>query len=799
MSGLVQDLHQSMRFLWSRARFTSVIVLTLGLAIGFNVVLFAVLNALLLRPLPYERPRELVSFEGLAPDEFLDVNPQSFASGAWFQRWNLRLRTRDEHRMIWGFRVSANLFDVLGARPAIGRTFQQGEDSVSAEPVVVLSHDLWQRLSGDPALVGKTITLDDRSYTVIGVMPPSFWFTYRDTAMWVPAQMTRADLRQGNDMWLLGRLLPGTTIRQAQTEMNTIAERRHRDHPLPDTSEAPQIRLTPLATATRSAYAPSVLVLQVLVGFVLLIACANIANLLLVRANARRGEFAIRTALGASRNRLVRQVLVECGLLSVLGSVIGVFLAWNSLGIIQSHVPADLMRFFRFSETETLGLDLRVLGFGVFLSGLATLAFGLVPALRASRPDLNADLKESSRGSGIGRRRQALARLLLITELAMSMALLVGAGAMVRSLFLLQRKDLGFRTDQVVSVKVELGPERENASARRLGAYQHMAERLRTLPSVQMVGVLDHVYPVTGSSTPSGRPLETETRGAAGEPARGELFRVDEHYFPVMGLTVTRGRSFGIQDRPESAPVAIVGQSLADHLWPNEDPVGKRVRVESREGTSPSPWLSVVGVVTDVYHPLGGGPQPLVYLPYMQDSAPAESRFFLLRTPLAPATMATAIRAAVHETAPDAMVSAAHMDVSGFAAQQRFVTAMLGSFTGLALVLALVGVYGVMHSWVAERVHEIGVRMALGARQLDTVILVVGSAVKLAVLGISCGIVAGVAFSRVLAREVLGAQPADPWMIVSLSIVLLGAATLACFVPARQACRIDPTWTLRSE
>ncbi|HMF60146.1 MAG TPA: ABC transporter permease, partial [Vicinamibacterales bacterium] len=194
MSGLVQDLHQSMRFLWSRARFTSVIVLTLGLAIGFNVVLFAVLNALLLRPLPYERPRELVSFEGLAPDEFLDVNPQSFASGAWFQRWNLRLRTRDEHRMIWGFRVSANLFDVLGARPAIGRTFQQGEDSVSAEPVVVLSHDLWQRLSGDPALVGKTITLDDRSYTVIGVMPPSFWFTYRDTAMWVPAQMTRADL-----------------------------------------------------------------------------------------------------------------------------------------------------------------------------------------------------------------------------------------------------------------------------------------------------------------------------------------------------------------------------------------------------------------------------------------------------------------------------------------------------------------------------------------------------------------------------------------------------------------------------
>jgi putative ABC transport system permease protein len=776
-----------------------VIVLTLGLAIGFNVALFTVLNALLLQPLPYERPRELVSFEGLAPDEFLDFTPQSFASGAWFQRWNLRLRTPDEHRMIWGFRVSANLFDVLGARPALGRTFQQGEDSVSAAPVVVLSHDLWQRLSGDPALVGKTITLDDKSYTVIGVMPASFWFAYRDTAMWVPAQITRADLRQGDDMWLLGRLLPGTTIRQAQMEMNTIAQRRHHDHPLPNTLEAPQIRVTPLATATRSAYAPSVLFLQVLVGFVLLIACANIANLLLVRANARRGEFAIRTALGASRNRLVRQVLIECGLLSLLGCVIGVFLAWNSLGIIQSQLPADLIRFFRFSPTETLGLDLRVLGFVVFLCGLATMAFGLVPALRASRPDLNADLKESSRGSGIGRRRQALARLLLIAELAISMALLVGAGAMVRSLLLVQRKDLGFRTDKVVSVKVELGPERRNASGRRLDVYQQMADRLRTLPSVQMVGVLDHVYPVTGSVTPSGRPLETETRAAPSEPARGELFRVDEHYFEVMGISLTRGRSFARQDGPEAAPVAIVGHSLADHLWPNEDPVGKRVRMESREGTSPSPWLSVVGVVTDVYHPLGRGPQPLVYMPYMQDPAPAESRFFLLRTALAPAALNTAIRSAVHEIAPDAMVNAAHMDVSGFAAQQRFVTAMIGSFTGLALVLALVGVYGVMHSWVAERVHEIGVRMALGARQLDTVILVVGSAVKLAVIGITSGIAAGVALSRVLAREVLGAQPADPLMIVSLSIVLLGGAALACFVPALQACRIDPTWTLRSE
>ena len=797
MFGLIQDLRQSMRFLWSRPRFTSVIVLTLGLAIGFNVALFTVLNALLLRPLPYERPQELVSFEGLTPGEFLDLTPQSFASGAWSQRWGLRLRTRDEHRAIWGFRVSANLFDVLGVRPAIGRTFQQDEESISAAPVVVLSHELWKRLSGDPALIGQTITLDDRPHTVIGVMPASFWFSYRDSAMWVPAQMTRAELHQGDDLWMVGRLQLGTTIRQAQAEMNSVAQRRHDTSSL-TTAETRPIRLRSLESAT-SAYAPTVLLLQVSVGFVLLIACANIANLLLVRANARRGEFAIRTALGATRNRLVRQVLVECGLLSLLGSVIGMFLAWNSLGIIQSHVPVHLRRFFRFSQTETLGLDFRVLGFAVLLCGLATIAFGLVPALRASRPDLNTDLKESSRSSGIGRRRQALGRLLLIAEVALSMALLVGAGGMVRSLVMIQRKELGFHTDQVMRVYVELASEREGEGGRRLSTFQHIAEQFRTLPGVQMAGVVDHVYPVTGSAAPSGRPLRTQTPTAGGGPARGEIFRVDEQYFRVMGVSLKRGRSFGSQDRPESVPVGIVGESLADHLWPNEDAVGKLVRVESRDESNPAPWITIVGVVSDVYHPLGRSAQPLLYLPYTQDSDLVSWRSFVLRTALPAATMTPAIRAAVHEMAPNAMVDTVSMDVSDFAAQNRFVTAMIGSFTGLALVLALLGVYGVMHFWVAERVHEIAVRMALGARQLDTMILVVRGGVKLAVLGITCGLVGGVALSRLLAREVLGAQPADPLMIVSLSLALLGAATLACFVPARQACRIDPMFTLRSE
>ncbi len=696
--------------------------------------------------------------------------------------------------------MAANLFDVIGASPAIGRTFQAADEQSGAAPVVVLSHGLWKRLSGDPRLVGQTITMDDRSYTVIGVMPASFWFIYRDSAMWVPAPVSRAELDQTGDVWMVGRLESGTTLQQAQAEMNTIAQRRANVPQVRTSREPRPIRVELLAKAWRSAYASSVLLLQVLVGFVLLIACANVANLLLVRGNARRNEFAIRMALGASRRQLTRQVLVECGLLSVAGSVIGVFLAWNSLGVIQSHLPPDLMRFFRFSQEETLGLDLRALGFALLLCVVATIAFGLVPALRASRPDLNTDLKEASRTSGMGRRRHALARLLMISELAMSMALLVGVSAMVRSLILIHRKDLGFRADQVLRVTVDLDNESGGDGRRRFSAFQQIADRLRMLPGIQTAGALDHPYAITGSATPSGRPLATQTSTATDMQARAEPFKIDGQYFRVMGLSLKRGRSFGTQDRPNTGPVAIVAESLADHLWPNSDPVGKLVRLESHDRSSPAPWISIVGVVSDVYHPLGRGPQPLLYLPYTQDANPAASRTFVLLTTLPPVTMTPTIRAAVHEIAPGATISAGQtMDVSSFAAHSRFITVMLGSFTGLALVLALVGVYGVMHYWVAERVHEIGLRMALGARQLDTVVHVVGTAAKLAITGIAFGIVAGAALSRMLAHQVQGAQAANPLMIITTSILLFAAATLAGLVPARRAARIDPLTALRSE
>jgi putative ABC transport system permease protein len=797
-TGLLRDLRQTIRFLRSQARFTFVIVLTLGLAIGFNVVLFTILNALLLRPIPFDRPHELVAFSNFSPGEFSERQPQSFAAAATFQRWNLALRSQNETRMLWGYRATSNLFTLIGARAALGRTFNPGEDKVGAAPVVVLSHHLWQRISGDPNIVGQAITLDNKPYTVIGVMPESFWFIYRDTAMWFPMQVSQEELKRGVDGWLIARLKPGVTISQAQVEMNVIAQRLQRESPIANATER-RIELQPLAYAVRSMYGPTVVVLQVAVGLVLLMACANVANLLLVRASARRGEFAVRVALGATRGHLLRQVLLESLVLSVAGATLGLFLASNGLAIVQSKLPVDLVRFFRFSQTETLAVDVRVLLFTMALCVITTIAFGLVPALRASRANVVSSLKEASRGTGTGRSRHALARILVMTEMAMSMALLVGAGAMVKSLLAIQSKDLGFRVENVLRVTAELDAERYAETPQRLRVFQQIAERLRALPGVQKVGVLTQPFAVSGSPTPGGRQLEIAPSRDGRDSGRAARVRVDGTYFEVMRIPLKRGRLFGNQDTAESTPVTLLSQSVADRLWPNEDPIGKRVRSVPANASVRPPWLSVVGVVGDVHHPLGTEPQPFLYTPDVQDANTSSARTFVVRTAGDPDGLASAARAAVREVDADVPVGTGSMDVSSFAAQNQFVTALLLAFTALALILAAVGVYGVMYYWVAERVREIGVRMALGATRLDTVMLVAGTGARLALIGAAFGLFAGVALSRTLANQVRGVSAPDPLVIALVAVVLVGTATLACFVPTLRATRIDPATALRSE
>jgi putative ABC transport system permease protein len=798
MSGVLQDLRQTLRFLRSQVRFTFVIVLTLGLAIGFNVVLFTILNALLLRPIPFDRPHELVAFSNFSPGEFSERQPQSFAAAAAFQRWNLALRSQNETRMLWGYRATSNLFTLIGARAALGRTFNPDEDKVGAAPVVVLSHHLWQRISGDPNIVGQAITLDNKPYTVIGVMPESFWFIYRDTAMWFPMQVSQEELKRGGDMWLIARLKPGVTISQAQVEMNVIAQRLQRESPIANATER-RIELQPLAYAVRSMYGPTVVVLQVAVGLVLLMACANVANLLLVRASARRGEFGVRVALGASRGHLLRQVLLESLVLSVAGATLGLFLASNSLAIVQSKLPVDLVRFFRFSQTETLAVDGGVLLFTMALCVITTIAFGLVPALRASRANVVSSLKEGSRGTGTGRSRHALARILVMTEMAMSMALLVGAGAMVKSLLAIQSKDLGFRVENVLRVTAELDAERYAETPQRLRVFQQIAERLRALPGVQKVGVLTQPFAVSGSPTPGGRQLEIAPSRDGRDPGRAANVRVDGTYFEVMRIPLKRGRLFGNQDTAESTPVTLLSQSVADRLWPNEDPIGKQVRSVPANASVRPPWLSVVGVVGDVHHPLGTEPQPFLYTPDVQDANTSSARIFVVRTAGDPDGLASAARGAVREVDADVAVGTGSMDVSSFAAQNQFVTALLLAFTALALILAAVGVYGVMYYWVAERVREIGVRMALGATRLDTVMLVAGTGARLALIGAAFGLFAGVALSRTLANQVRGVSAPDPLVIALVAVVLVGTATLACLVPTLRATRIDPTTALRSE
>jgi putative ABC transport system permease protein len=805
LEDLWQDLRFGARTLRKSPGFTLVAVLTLALGVGANSAIFSVVNAVLLRPLPYKDPDRLVMvWEKGNPDEFpinsvsaanfIDWREQSrvFEGMSVLGRASFNLTGAGEPLRVDGRRVSANLFRLLGVEPQLGRAFLPEEDDPGAGRVVILSHGLWQRRFGaDPSVVGRPVNMNGHSYTVVGVMSPQFQFPSRQDELWVPIAFApkEAASRGNNSYEVLGRLKQGVTLGQAQAEMNAIASRLKRQYP--DVVKSDATVVVSLHEQTVGDIKTALLVLLGAVGFVLLVACANVANLLLARAAVRRKEVALRVALGAGRMRLMRQFLTESVLLAALGGALGLLLALWGLSVLKAFVPESL------AEVKNVALDARLLGFTAAVSLVTGLVFGLAPAAQASRLDLNEMLKEGGRDSSSGRGGDRLRGLLVVAEVAVSLVLLIGAGLLVNSFVRLRSLDPGFSPENLLTMSVMLPQQKYPDHARRVAFFSELTSRVEALPGVRAAAVTNWI-PLTLQGDTFG--VSVEGRPDPGPDKRPDVVTrvVSQDYFDAMGIRLLRGRKFDERtDRADSRPVAVVSETMARRLWPGEDPIGKRVQPGEPD---PNGWIEVVGVAGDVRQfDLAAEPRLQMYLPYAQFEW-FVPRQLVVKTDGEPAGLAAAVRKTVWELDRDQPVSDVRtMEevLSGSVARQRFSTLLLGVFAALALLLAAVGIYGVMSYAVAQRTREIGIRIALGAQAGSVLRLMVGQGLKLAAAGVALGLVGALLLTRLMSSLLFGVSATDPATLVCISVVLVGVALLASYIPARRAAKVDPLVALR--
>jgi putative ABC transport system permease protein len=785
--------------------FTFVAVITLALGIGANTAIFSVVNAVLLRPLPYAGSERLIAVWGrdtkaqddhtfLSFDDFNDYrqSSQSFDLLAGFtQRWSFTLTGAGDAERINGFFASASAFPLLGVQPALGRGFNADEDKPGGMPVALLSYGLWQRrFGGDANIVGRPVTLDGEKLTVIGVMGPGFrWLEEGD--LWRPLAQNPVVLRGRavRAAFYVGRLKPGVTREQAQAEMGTIAARLANQYPASNATIG--VNLVPLHEEITGKVRPALWALLGAVGLVLLIACVNVANLLLARSRSRSRELAVRVALGATRRRLVTQLLTESLLLAMVAGAAGLLLAFWGVDLLVNLSPADLPR------RSEIGLDRGVLFFTALLSALTGIIFGLAPAMQSSRADLTESLKEGSRGTGGAGRRRALS-LLVVAEVALALVVVTASGLLLRSFVKLQGVAPGFNTENALSFDLPLPSRYQDANA-RLAFYQRFYSRIETLPGVVAVGDVTRL-PLAGRAGNPTTMLAIEgAQVAPGERPQVDFRRAGRDYFRAMNIPLAAGRLFNERDTPATEPVAIINQIAAQRFFPGQDPVGKRVGF----GNAPTmpQWSRIVGVVGDIRHVgLQVEPRPEVYIAASQ--APPFAPVVVVRSSTDPAALVSAIRAALREIDPDAPVfnvlTLRQIRYQSLE-QPRFQVFLFGLFGGVALLLAVIGVYGVMAYSVAQRTHEVGIRVALGARRKDVMRLVVGEGMKLAVAGIALGIPAALVATRLLERLLFGVKAADVATYAAVALLLAAAAFVACFVPARKAARVDPMIALRRE
>ena len=807
LADFLNDLRYAIRMQRKNPGFTIVAVIALALGIGANTAIFSVVNTVLLRPLPYQDPDRLVMVweeatkagypqDTPAAANFIDWRDQNqvFEGMAATDYTSFNLTGSGEPERLEGRRVSTNLFPLLGVEPQVGRVFTAAEDRPGSERVVVLSHGLWQRrFGGDPGIVGKTLTLNGAGYTVVGVMPARFQFPTVDDEAWVPIAFTQDEATDRGRKYLkvVARLKPGVAMAQAQADMSTIATRLQQQYPETNTDLGAVI--TPLHEYLVGDIRPALLILLGAVGLVLLIACANVANLLLARAAVRQKEIAVRVALGARRQRLIRQFLTESIFLSTLGGIVGLVIAYVGLVVLKAFIPENI------SQARAISIDYNVLGFTLLVAVATGLIFGLAPAIQSIRFNQIETLKEGGRDAATGGSGKRLRGLLVMAEVAISLVLLIGAGLLINSFLRLRNVDPGFNPDNLLTMKIVLPDSKYERMAQRSAFYSELTQRLQSIPGVKSAAVTTNL-PLYLQGNSISISIEGRPEPPPGQEPIMVTRMISPGYFDTMSIPLLKGRQLTDQDTDTSPDVVVISETMARRLWPGEDAIGKRIaigRIRSQED-----WIQVVGVVKDVRQfELNADPKPQMYLTYRQFGF-FDAQDLVVKTNVDPASLAGTIRNAVWEIDKDQPVSNIRtMDtiLADSIARQRFSMLLLAIFASVALVLAAVGIYGVMSYSVAQRTHEIGIRMALGAQTSAVLKLAVGYGVKLVAAGIAIGLIAAFALTRVMSTLLFGVTATDPTTFALISLLLVAVAAIASYIPARRATRVNPIIALRYE
>jgi putative ABC transport system permease protein len=808
MNTLWQDLRYAVRMLWKNPGMTMVAIIALALGIGANTAIFSVVNAVVLRPLPYHEPHRLVRLTEDSPQvpqmsisypNFLDWREQNrvFESIAAMQFRSLNLIGTGEPERLPGRAVSADFFDVLGVRPAMGRSFASEEDRPGANRVCIISHGLWQRRFGSDAnIIGKQFNLSGDVYTVIGVLPANYRFG-TPTDVFVPIGL-RADqmMERGSHpgIYAIARLKPGVTVEQARSELVAVAERISNQHGQTGNSAT----LTPLQEAFNDDIETALYILLGAVGFVLLIACANVANLLLARAASRAKEIAIRTALGAGRRRLIRQLLTESVLLAFLGGGVGLLLALWGVDVLRSASIDSI------PPTAEINLDGYVLAFTLLVSLGTGIGFGLAPALGASKIDLNDTLKEGGRSGTVGSARQRIRSLLVVSEIALSLVLLIGAGLLVKNFWRIQETDPGFKAENLMTMQISRSATAEQARS-AADFFTQLTERIKGLPGVEAAAFSDGL-PFLGASDTSFA-IEGRPRPEPGRQPQTMLYITSPDYLRAMNIQLVRGRFFTDADTQRTQPVAVIDEAFARQQFPNEDPIGQRIAGDNFN----MPSFEIVGVVAHVRHFSLDQPesiQPQLYLAFNQapdamiPSLVARMKLIVRTAGSDPLSLSSAVRREVlslDTNQPIFNINTMEQTLDRSLAPQRLMMMLLVLFALVALMLSAIGIYGVMSYLVAQRKHEIGIRMALGAQPRDVLRLIVGQGMTLVAVGLGAGLIAAFALTRVMASLLYGTSATDPVIFASIPLVLAFVAFLANYIPARRATKVDPTIALRYE